>query len=279
MAIYNGKLIELPKKGKVMIITDLHGNLDDFKRYESIWKDFLLDKNNHVIVTGDFIHPMGIGEDGSIEILESLMYYFENYQNFYILLGNHEWSHLSLSPVYKLGVDQRRDFEAKVEKKFENRWIHKMAEYRKFFDNLAIGVKTANKVFISHAGPSKNIKSVDDIINIDDEDYNNPILDDMLWNRYSDYTDEDISRFLRVLGCNVHIVGHTPVNGVKIIGKKQLILSSSHSADMEMYMDLGYEYSLNGQNERIPCKRAYLELELESKINDASDVLKMVRYL
>ena len=278
MVDYNGKLIDLPMKGKVMIITDLHGNLSDLKRYESIWKDFL-NENNHVIITGDLIHPMGLGSDYSIEVLELVMYYFKKYTNFHVLLGNHEWSHLSLRPVYKLGVDQRKDFELKVETRFGNRWIHKMAEYRKFFDMLPIAVRTENKVFISHAGPSKNITSIDDIINIVDGDYNNRIMDDMLWNRYSDFIEEDIDNFLNIVGCNAHIVGHTPVNGVKIIGRKQMILSSSHSADLEKTMVLGSEYGLSGENISIPCRKAYVILDLESNINDAYDVFKMVKYL
>ena len=47
------KLIELPHKGKALIITDLHGNLEDYNRYMEIWKEFK-DKNNYLILTGDF---------------------------------------------------------------------------------------------------------------------------------------------------------------------------------------------------------------------------------
>ena len=53
------------------------------------------------------------------------------------------------------------------------------------------------------------------------------------------------------------IVGHTPVDGIKLIGKKQLIVSSSYSRG----------------------KKAYVELDLREKIEDARDLLKMVRYI
>ena len=45
---------------------------------------------------------------------------------------------------------------------------------------------------------------------------------------------------------------HTPVNGIKLVGKEQVILSSSYT--------LG--------------KKSYLILDLEKKIRDAEDLLK-----
>ena len=33
MSSYNGKLVELPQDGKAIVVTDLHGNLNDYNRY------------------------------------------------------------------------------------------------------------------------------------------------------------------------------------------------------------------------------------------------------
>jgi len=51
------------------------------------------------------------------------------------------------------------------------------------------------------------------------------------------------------------IVGHTPVDGAKLIGN-QLVVSSSYSRG----------------------KKAYVELDLEKKIHGAKDLKKMVKY-
>ncbi len=272
--IYNGKLVELPRKGEALIITDLHGNLTDYKRYEFIWKDFI-DAVNHVIITGDFIHPTNHIKDASIEILESLKYYFENNTNFHVLLGNHEWCHLALRPIYKLGVDQTLDFESKVQEKYDTQWLQKMDEYRNSFEKLPIAVKTDNKVLISHIGPANNIKTINDIINITNR-HNNQNLDDMLWNTYPNYTSNDVTKFLEKIDCKVHIVGRTRVNGVELIGKNQLIISSSDSAKTKTSI---HRYNLNRQETYNPPKKAYIELNLESTIRDANDILKMVKYL
>jgi len=37
---YNEKLVELPRKGKALVITDIHGNLTDFQRFMHIWDEF-----------------------------------------------------------------------------------------------------------------------------------------------------------------------------------------------------------------------------------------------
>jgi hypothetical protein len=53
------------------------------------------------------------------------------------------------------------------------------------------------------------------------------------------------------------IVGHTPVNGVKLVNDKQLIVSSSYSHG----------------------KKEHIKLDLEEKIKDARGILKMVKQL
>jgi Icc-related predicted phosphoesterase len=254
---YMGKLIELPKKGKAMIITDLHGNLKDFNRFMRIWDNFR-NKDNHLIITGDFIHAMGRENDESIEILESIKYHFETVPNFHVLLGNHEWSAISHIAVYKAGINLSLTFDELLKEKFGEIWSKKLELYNDFFKNLPLAVKTENKVFISHAGPPKNLNNLEDIINITNEDYlHNKLLFELLWNRYDDYTEKDIDSFLEKVGCNVIIVGHTPVNGVSLIGKRQIVVSSSYSTG----------------------KKAYVELDLEKEIKKGKDVLKMVKYL
>lgn len=254
---YNGKLVKLPKNGKAIVVTDLHGNLDDYKRYIAVWKKCGEEKT-HFILTGDFIHAMGLENDRSIDILESVKYNWENSEYFHPLLGNHEWSTISKVSVFKAGIDQSLNFEALLKERFGKTWKKKLEEYEKFFKKLPVAVKTDNKVFISHAGPPRNIKNLEEIINIADDGYlGNVKLYQILWNREEDFAEGDMKSFLRAVGCTAMIVGHTPVNGVKLVGKEQIIVSSSYT--------LG--------------KKAYVLLDLEKKIKDAKDIIKMVKKL
>lgn len=257
MGRYNGKLLELPKKGKALIITDIHGNLDDYNRYMSIWEKFG-GHHNHLIITGDFIHAAANLKDSSIEILDSIKDNFENSNNFHVLLGNHEWAHITGIPVYKGDSDQRKDFEKQLRKKYWTKWEDKLEEYKNFFMGLPIAVKTKNKIFISHSGPSNDINNIEEVRNITNSGYSgNTRLYDLLWNRPEKFTERELNSFLKSVKCKLSIVGHTPVNGFKTVYNKQLIVSSSFS--------LG--------------NKAYIELDLEKKINDINDFIKMVRYI
>jgi hypothetical protein len=253
MSKSNGKLVELPKKGVAIIFTDIHGNLKDYNKYMDIWEKYR-DKNTYFILTGDFIHAMGMKDDKSIEILDSVKDCFENSENFYPLIGNHEWSTISRVSVYKGSINQSRNFEELLKERFGGKWEEKLGEYQEFFKKLPIAVKTVNKVFISHSGPPTNIKSLDEIIKITDKGYfENENLYEILWNREEDFNEKDLISFLRIVGCNAMIVGHTPVDGIKLIKERQLIVSSSYTQG----------------------KKKYIILDLEKKIKDANDIVKM----
>ena len=113
-----------------------------------------------------------------------------------------------------------------------------MESYINFFKTLAIAVKTENKVFISHAGPSQHLKSEYDIQNISENDYShNFVLYEMLWSRNMECSRNYLNPFLKHLKCNASLVGHTPVNGVELHGN-QLVVSSSFGLGKKLTLNL-----------------------------------------
>lgn len=249
------KLIELPRKGKALIVTDIHGNLEDYQRYMELWRE-IRGRNNHFILTGDFIHSLDL-DDGSLEIIESVKEHYEQEENFHALLGNHEWAQLTGTSVYKAGYNQSYDFLELLSEKYGSRADDKLQSYKELFKNLAIAVRTENKVLISHAGPSKHLQSPADITNLTDDDYlHNEVLYEMVWDRNYNLSRNYLDPFLEKFGCKTSIVGHTPVDGVELNGN-QLVVSSSFGRG----------------------RKAYVELDLERKINHGRDLLGMVRYM
>lgn len=255
MQDHGGDVIKLPRQGVALIVTDLHGNMDDFDKIMEIWND-LATKDKHLILTGDFIHAMGLENDHSLEILDAVRAGCKKFENFHLLLGNHEWATITHRSVYKGGVNQTLNFEELLKDKFGKEWKVKLDEYTNFFRELPVAVKTDNGIFISHSGPPKGIKSIKEIINLTEKGYSeNSVLFDLLWNRYGDYSKKDVDNFLEAVGCKAMIVGHTPVNGYKLI-RNLLIVSSSYSKG----------------------KKAYVELDLEKEIRGGRDLKKMVKY-
>ena len=104
----NEKFVQLPAKGRLLVVTDLHGNLEDYEKYIELWD--CDDPDCHLVFVGDFIHSTD-DNDGSIEIIEDAIDKYNKYPNFHPLLGNHEWSHIVKSPVFKGHSNQTQEFE------------------------------------------------------------------------------------------------------------------------------------------------------------------------
>lgn len=248
-------LIRLPLHGKAIVITDLHGNWKDFEKVMDLWEN-KFHKEQHLVITGDFIHAMGKENDNSLDILDAVKYEWGKHENFHLLLGNHEWATITRLSVYKGGINVTLNFEQLLREKFQDEWESKLNEYTEFLKKLPIAVITANQVFISHAGPPKKSMSLEQLVNLTNKGYmENESLFEILWCRHGDYNKKDVDRFLEAVECKAMIVGHTPVDGAKLIGN-QLVVSSSYSRG----------------------KKAYVELDLEKEIQSAKDLKKMVKY-
>lgn len=251
--MFNDKFIQLPANGHLMVVTDLHGNLNDYEEYIGLWD--CDDPNNHLVFVGDFIHSTS-EDDGSIEIIDDVIEKFNKYSNFHPLLGNHEWSHIVGSSVFKGYNNQTQDFEDLIERK-KGSLEPFLSNYVEFFKSMPFFVQTKNGLFISHAGPSRFIHSMNTFNSMFNDDYNNSIFYDFLWNRYdNDYIMEDVDNFLRVIGSNCMVVGHTVVDAYLTYGN-QIIISSSFGS----------------------YNKAYLDVDLSVPINNMDDVIDNIKFL
>lgn len=251
--MFNEKILYLASCGRLIIVTDLHGNYEDYNKYVDLWDS--KDKDCHIVFVGDLIHATN-EEDKSVEILDDVINKCQNYHNFHVLLGNHEWAHITKTDIYKLKKNQRLTFEEEIICK-KGSLYPTLNDYVDFFKSLPLFIKTENGLFISHAGPSKKIKTMEDFNEILKDDYNNEVLYEFLWNRCiddKDYNEKDVSNFLEIIGSNCMIVGHTPVKGYKVIGK-QVILSSSFETNYKAY----YDVDLSKKIDNISELRNYLK--------------------
>ena len=104
MSNYNGKLVELPKKVKPLL-------LQIFMEILMIIKDIWIYGKNVgkkilILSLQAILSMLWEESDKSIEILDSVKHYWEKCEYFYPLIGNHEWSTISDISVYKGGIDQ-----------------------------------------------------------------------------------------------------------------------------------------------------------------------------
>lgn len=250
------KLIELPNHGRLIVVTDLHGNFEDYNHYLNLWDE--TDSDFHIVFAGDLIHGLDEQTDGSVEILDDAMAKSKEYSNFHVLLGNHEWAHITNSEIYKNKKPLLLGFKNVIS--YRKGFIEPhLTRYIKFFKTMPYFVKTANGLFISHSGPSDKVRSIEGFNKIFESDYSSPILYDFLWNRYNkvnDYTKADVNRFLEIVGSKVMVVGHCPVESYKVFAN-QIIMSSSF----------------------VTKVKTYLDIDLAMEIDDIKDVQKQLKFI
>ena len=242
------RIINLSQLGKALIITDLHGNWEDYQKYVKLWDQYL-DEGHSVVLAGDLIHSTRPDNDRSVEMLESVQEYCE-LDNFHFLLGNHECCHITEKNIYKGLSDQKEDFEEQLKMKFGYRWVEKLDEYVEFFKTLPFAVKTHNGVIISHGGPPHDSFRLEELECVTEDDYIlNENLNDLLWRREFQYTEEELENFLEKNQAQFHVVGHTPVDGYKVNYDKQLIISSSYSRGRKAYLEFDLEKNFENINQ------------------------------
>ena len=247
--MFDDRLVRLPGEGRLIVVTDLHGNYGDYRKYLDLWD--CNDDDFHIVFAGDLIHsPYPVDE--SIEILDDAMEKSRKYSNFHVLLGNHEWSHITGTDVYKMKKNMRLSFEELIRKN-RGKLQPTLNGYIDYFKSLPLFVRTDNALFISHAGPSKNIRSEDDLKMVFSDDFENRLLHDFIWNRYKDdYDESDVSHFLKIVESKFMIVGHNIVDGYEIFGK-QLIVSSSFMTSNKMYLDIDLDKKIEDIHDLTDC--------------------------
>lgn len=247
-------ILRFDDNGHLLVVTDIHGNLRDFKKYIRLWDN--KSDDYHILFTGDLIHEHNYDDDFSVDILDMMLDLNDN-PRFHVLLGNHELYQCLDEEVCKYNINLTDDFKSHVKDKYCDGYIERLNEYICFMQGLPYFAITSNQFFISHAGVSsdcvsKCISNKVDLFNLSCLNYydnNNSVswkdyfrdvnfLDDFVWSRpYSDYSERDIDLFLDFVGCRFSVVGHTVYNGFHVFGN-QLIFDSSFCTDSKYYLDI-----------------------------------------
>lgn len=137
------------EEGRMMVVTDLHGNWDLYCRYRDRFLELqAADEVDTLVLTGDFIHNMDPAiPDDSLDITIDLIGLKDEIgDKLIVLMGNHEFPHLYSIPIQKGNVVFTPQFERDL-------GIHR-EKVLSFFNGLPFFIRTAAGVSISHAGAS-----------------------------------------------------------------------------------------------------------------------------
>jgi hypothetical protein len=240
-------LLRLPAAGRLLVCTDLHGNLADFRRIRDVFEaSRAAGEDPFLLFTGDLIHGPDCGPadwpeylgahyiDQSEALLDEYLALRQAFpERVSCLLGNHEHSHIGGPHTPKFWPDETVHFEEVVGPSRTRR-------YKEAFRQFPTVAVSSCGVAVTHAAPNVSLDGPEDLEQLEYEGFEDltiwtmaelQILGGLLWSRSC--TPEVARRFLDALGrggprLDVVVYGHEIVpEGYAIVGDEQLGLSTS----------------------------------------------------
>ena len=251
----------LPTRGTLLISTDLHGNLDDFKQLRDIfYKELKNNRQTYWVILGDIVHgpnylasmrdPELYGyPDQSWEIASEIVDLQKKYsKKIYYVLGNHDHGHIGGRRTQKFYSDEVEALESKL----EPQQIEKM---RNLFYSAFLAVVAPCGALLTHGSPDESLKNLDDLEHLSfTPEKNNPeqaqILETILWHYgQREYTTQKMLKNIKKTYPTVNMVIHghdRDPKGYFTEGKNQLcpvIFGASRGNKSYIKLNLAHTYS------------------------------------
>src|SRR5437660_5859287 len=228
-----GRLVVLQDAGEVMVVGDLHGNVENFRK--ALLKAELQTHPERHLVLQELIHgphKYAAGGDKShqlIDLLAALKCQFPS--QVHMLLGNHELSQWTGQAIAKFESDLNASFREGVGTAYRARAPDIYSAYLELFATIPLAVRTANRVFLSHSLPAASKMGEFDPAKLDwdvhDEDELRPggALHSLVWGR--DTRLKTAASFLEKVDADWLITGHIPcAQGFEAPNDRQIILDA-----------------------------------------------------
>jgi len=237
------RVVRLPDRGRLIVGTDLQGNLKDFERLVELFEQAAGGPDGAVLVlTGDLVHGPEIPEAywpdylgsffaaDSSTLLKKAKALAEHYDGrVFYLLGNHEHAHVGGPVVSKFFPNEA----LRLERLMGREQTQTMNEWFTGWPLVAIARRAG--LALMHAAPNAVIDSADDLERVslrfgtsEGPESGDEVLAEILWARTT--TTSRARAFLRALDPDLRVVvfGHDVVReGYAVEREPLLCLSSS----------------------------------------------------
>jgi hypothetical protein len=269
------RLLRLPDSGRLLVATDIQGNLRDFQRMVTLLERS--PEDSLLVFTGDMVHgpdplteqhwPDYLGtpyKDESPQVIQAFLQAQARFPGrIHCLMGNHEHAHVGGPRTAKFHADEAQVLEERMSPE-------EVRTLRHLIQGLPLVAAAPNGVVLLHAAPSAPLKSPAQLENVKldgylgwgiEEFFRETVLGPMLWSRMA--TAEQARAFLATLGGRIAIYGHDVVReGYERMGLEQLCVSTSFALLDEhktyVQLDLGTVYpDVQMLREGIELRRLY----------------------
>jgi hypothetical protein len=267
------RVIQLPDRGRLLVATDVQGNVSDFDRIAAAFEDAAKSREGaYLVVTGDLVHGPELRESDwpdylgtfyrgdSKTVLEHARELERRYPGrVHYLLGNHEHAHVGGPVVSKFFPDEARRLEDLLGTE-GTRW---MRTWLRTWPFVAVA-RTARLVML-HAAPHARIRSADDLERLPLDGFDTIPLEDMatrsilgalLWARTT--TTDRAFEFLRALDAEarVAVYGHDVARGGFAVEREPLLcVSTSFGCFDGDKLYLEWDLAEPAESARLTAKR------------------------
>jgi hypothetical protein len=229
----HGRLVNLQDSSEVMVVGDLHGHVENFRRVLDHAQLAKYPRRHLVLqelIHGPFRYPAGGDKSHQLlDLLAALKCQFPN--QVHMLLGNHELAQWTGQAIAKQESDLNQLFREGVGSAYFASASTIYAAYVPLFAEFALAVRAPNRVFISHSLPSANRFQRFDPAILEKESFETSELEPgsavhcLVWGR--DTRQDTVNQFMQKVDADLLITGHIPCpQGFAVPNDKQLILDA-----------------------------------------------------
>ncbi len=227
-----GNVVYLPPIGDVVILGDLHGDVENLHRVAE-WASLQTHPNRYLVLQ-ELLHggaEDGRGGDRSFRLLEEAAALKCRFRSqVHLILSNHDLSEITGATITKGGQATREQFRRGIENAYGPAASEVHLAYLRFLGALPLAARSAQGLFISHSTPSGEAVPTFDYTVLD-----RPLtaLDcqaggaayELLWGRNHDQASAD--EFARNIGARILVTGHQAcLPGVKAPTSRHITLTS-----------------------------------------------------
>jgi hypothetical protein len=159
----------LPERGTLLVSTDLHGNGEDYRRMETIFRSTLAqDPETHWVILGDTVHgPDPLARvwkpalydypDESYRLVEAILELQEEIPGrVHYVLGNHDYGHIGGPHPAKFYEDEVEQLESTLD-------ASQRATLRRLFGSALLAVVAPCGVLLTHGSPDDRLSRLDEL--------------------------------------------------------------------------------------------------------------------
>ncbi len=244
-----GNIIRLPGSGLAIMTGDLHGNEKNFDRIVK-FANLASDPNRHLILH-ELIHDPHATDPHECHSYKLLLKAAELVIQFpgqvHYMMGNHAMAQITSEEVLKAGKPMVKSLNKGMANTFGLDYLKVYKAFENFVLSLALVVRTANNIWMSHSLPDAGHFSKFDYSIFEKElsiDLlkSNQSIRALLWDRkHSTALLQELSHALQI---DSFIVGHQPQpDGAMHTFEKLILLASDHNLGTILPFDLSKKYT------------------------------------